>query len=136
MFNFIFPNNTFHIAAEGCRVAIWQPHPKDPEKCSFEYWDLAFPSEQSASYRPQFSSVDFVVKEAELETYTYDEVHGIESIAKNTVIYQDWGLSSGQQAGWKSRGYDEHPWLAAQETRMARFHEVLNDYIAGVRPVS
>ena len=135
MFNFIFPNHTFSIGAEGCRLTTWEPHPNDPEKCSFEYWDLTYPNEIQKAFRPKFSNVLFEVKEAqELERYTYDEVHGIDSIAKNTVIYQDWGLSPGQQAGWRSRGYEENPYLAAQETRVRRFHEVLNDYIAGSPP--
>ncbi|MCZ6710336.1 MAG: hypothetical protein O7B25_08235 [Gammaproteobacteria bacterium] len=36
-------------------------------------------------------------------------------------------------AGWHSRGYQE-PYLAAQETRVRRFHEMLHDYLAGNPP--
>jgi len=49
------------------------------------------------------------------------------------VVYQDWALMQGQKDGWRSRGYQE-PLLAKQETRVRRFHEVLNDYIAGNPP--
>ena len=49
------------------------------------------------------------------------------------VVFQDWGLMKGQKDGWRSRGYQE-PLLANQETRVRRFHEVLNDYIAGNPP--
>ena len=49
------------------------------------------------------------------------------------MVFQDWGLSPGQQAGWRSRGYQE-PYLAAQETRVRRFHEVLHDYLDGKPP--
>ena len=134
MFNFVFPNRTFGAGAEGSRVTIFEPDRDDPEKCNFEYWDLSYPDPNGAGFRPKFSNIVFEVKEAELEQYTYDEVHDIESISKNTVIYQDMELSEGQKAGWRSRGYDENPWYAAQETRVARFEENLNDYLAGNPP--
>jgi hypothetical protein len=42
-------------------------------------------------------------------------------------------LIAGQTLGWRSQGYPE-PYMAAQETRVRRFHEVLNDYINGEPP--
>ena len=39
-----------------------------------------------------------------------------------------------ETTGWRSRGYNDDPYLAAQETRVRRFHEVLNDYMAGSPP--
>jgi hypothetical protein len=44
------------------------------------------------------------------------------------VVFQDWQLTQGQRICWHSRGYQE-PCFAAQETRVHRFHEVLNDII-------
>jgi len=49
------------------------------------------------------------------------------------VVFQDWQLTQGQRIGWRSRGYQE-PCFAAQETPVHRFHEVLNDYLAGNPP--
>ena len=69
--------------------------------------------------------------DTKLKQYSYEEVHDIGSISKNTVIYQDMKLSEGQKVGWRSRGYDGNPWFAAHETRVARFAENLNDYIVG-----
>ncbi|MEY4722391.1 MAG: hypothetical protein RIQ46_2116, partial [Pseudomonadota bacterium] len=37
-----------------------------------------------------------------------------------------------QQLGLRSRGHDD-AYLAEQETRVRRFHEVINDYLEGRR---
>ena len=71
-------------------------------------------------------------KEAELEVREYDGGRGVMDL-EDTVVFQDWGLTEGQQAGWRSRGYQE-PYLAAQETRVRRFHEILHDYLDGKPP--
>ena len=63
--------------------------------------------------------------EAEFEFREFDGGRGVMDLA-DQVVFQDWQLTAGQQAGWRSRGYQE-PYLAAQETRVRRFHEVLND---------
>ena len=69
------------------------------------------------------------LEEAEYDEREYDDGLGVADLA-DQVVFQDWQLTAGQRAGWRSRGYQE-PYLAAQETRVRRFHEVLNDYLAG-----
>jgi hypothetical protein len=48
------------------------------------------------------------------------------------IFFQDMALAEGQQRGMHSQGYED-AYLAGQETRVRRFHEVLNDYIEGRR---
>jgi hypothetical protein len=62
----------------------------------------------------------------------YDNGAGVLDYADQVVV-QDMLLTAGQTAGWRSRGYQE-PYMASQETRVRRFHEVLHDYLAGHPP--
>ena len=50
------------------------------------------------------------------------------------LVFQDWQLNAGQKTGWHPRSYREEPCLAAQETRVRRFHEVPHDYPDGTPP--
>ncbi|MES2301234.1 MAG: SRPBCC family protein [Pseudomonadota bacterium] len=47
-------------------------------------------------------------------------------------LIQDLEVAVTQQQGLHSLGHDD-AYLAEQETRIRRFHEVINDYIAGRR---
>ena len=48
------------------------------------------------------------------------------------TIDQDMEVFPLQQAGFRSRGY-KGAYLAGQESRVRRFHEVIDDYIDGRR---
>ncbi len=48
-------------------------------------------------------------------------------------IDQDLSIVTGQQLGFRSRGF-EGAYLAGQEARIRRYHEVLDEYLQGVRP--
>ncbi|MGE3599766.1 MAG: SRPBCC family protein, partial [Dehalococcoidia bacterium] len=72
------------------------------------------------------------MKEAEYDFRVYTGPDAVADLS-DRVVFQDWALTLGQQAGWRSRGYQE-PYLAAQETRVRRFHQVLHDYLAGRPP--
>ena len=61
------------------------------------------------------------------------ELRAADKGSAHQVVFQDWQLTQGQRTGWRSQGYQE-PYFAAQETRVHRFHEVLNDYLAGKPP--
>jgi hypothetical protein len=65
-------------------------------------------------------------REAELEKLTY----GIDNVGD--FIDEDLSVAVQQQRGLHSRGYRDAK-LTEQEARVRRFHEVLNDYIAGRR---
>ena len=48
---------------------------------------------------------------------------------QGSFLLQDLGIAVGQQLGFHSRGYSDAI-LSGQESRVRRFHEVLNDYIS------
>jgi phenylpropionate dioxygenase-like ring-hydroxylating dioxygenase large terminal subunit len=131
-FNCLFPNIAFGASADGMGMFRWEPHRDDPEKCHFDLWEFAYPVEGHQGYVPRLAKTVLEMKEAPLDHRAYDEGRGVMDLS-DTVVFQDWGLTAGQQAGWRSRGYQE-PYLAAQETRVRRFHEVLHDYLAGKPP--
>ena len=106
-----------------------EPHPTDPEKCTFDYWFFAPPVEGQAEVvticgpRP--------LQEAEPEQIEYGSGAVIEDMMDSFLI-QDLGVAVGQQQGFHSRGYRDAI-LSGQESRVRRFHEVLNDYLEGRR---
>ena len=128
-FAFVFPNIAFSISADILVMHRWEPHPTDPEKCSYDMWTLVYPT--TGDIKANGGQV-YKAKEANYETFEYDGGRGRIDIA-DQVTYQDMGLAAGQQEAWHSKGYRD-PYLAGQETRVRRFHEVLNDYIAGDPP--
>jgi len=69
-------------------------------------------------------------EEAEHETDSF----GLEEakIAQGDFLSQDLAVAVSQQLGLRSRGHDD-AYLAEQETRVRRFHEVINDYLEGRR---
>lgn len=98
-----------------------EPHPTDPEKCTFEYWGL-YPEIKGAETLPTVSGMrPWEEAEAEILTFGVDEV--------GDFIDEDLSVAVNQQKGLHSRGYRDAI-LAEQEARVRRFHEVLNDYIA------
>ncbi len=122
----IFPNVTITGTPLGGQVHIFrtEPHPTDPEKCTFEYMALA----------PKLDGVDEVMtvsgmrpfEEAPLENLVY----GVDDVGD--FVDQDLSVAVWQQKGLHSRGYRDAV-LSEQETRVRRFHEVLHDYLEGRR---
>jgi len=131
-FQTIFPNIAFGASADGVAMFRWEPHPTDPEKCFFDLWSMAYPVTGQESYVQRTARHAVAIEEAEFDFREYDEGRGVLDL-DDQVVFQDWQLTAGMRTGWRSRGYQE-PYLAAQETRVARFHEVLNDYLAGMPP--
>ena len=131
-FQIVFPNIALGASADNFSVYRWEPHPTDPEKCFFDFWTLTHPIEGQDTFVKRTANVPVKVEECEFDYRDYDKGMGVTDVA-DQVVFQDWGLSAGQQSGWRSRGYQE-PYLANQETRVRRFHEVLNDYLAGNPP--
>jgi phenylpropionate dioxygenase-like ring-hydroxylating dioxygenase large terminal subunit len=129
-FGVVFPNIAFGANAEGMGFFRWEPHPSDPEKCYFDLWEFAYPAKNT--YRGKLTSTTLEMKEADLDCRVYTGPEAVMDLS-DRVVFQDWGLAPSQQAGWRSRGYQE-PYLAAQETRVRRFHEVLHDYLDGKPP--
>ena len=122
----IFPNLTITGTPVdgGVHVFRTEPHPTDPNWCIFEYWALA----PDITGQEEVPTVGGLVpfEEAELESLVYgeDEV--------GDFIDQDVSVAVWQQRGLRSEAYEDAH-LSEQESRIRRFHEVLNDYLEGSR---
>jgi phenylpropionate dioxygenase-like ring-hydroxylating dioxygenase large terminal subunit len=124
----LFPNVTLTATPDGVHFFRTEPLASDPEWCTFDYWYLV----------PRIAGRDEVAtiygmrpyEEAEHEVSTYGESEGGHHLGD--FIDQDLSVAVAQQQGFHSRGYSD-PHLSGQESRVRRFHEVLNDYIAGRR---
>lgn len=131
-FQVLFPNVAIAPSADSFLVWRWEPHPTDPEKCFFDQWVMAYPIEGESQFVHRTATNLLRLEEAELDFRDYANGADVQDYS-DQVVFQDWQLTPGQTAGWRSRGYRD-PYFAAQETRIRRFHEVLNDYIAGNPP--
>ncbi len=124
----LFPNVTITGTPDGVHFFRTEPLAHDPEWCTFDYWYMV----------PRIAGRDEVAtvygmrpyEEAEHEISTYGE--GVGSHHLGDFIDQDLSVAVAQQEGFHSRGYSD-PYLSGQESRVRRFHEVLNDYLEGRR---
>ncbi len=131
-FQTVFPNIAFGASADSFGLFRWEPHPTDPEKCYFDNWTMTYPVEGIEETVNRTAQNPLKFEEAEYDFRNYDNGQGVLDLS-DQVVFQDWMLNAGQTTGWHSRGYQE-PYLAAQETRVRRFHEMLHDYLAGNPP--
>ena len=125
----LFPNVTLTGTAEGVHFFRTEPHPTDPEKCTFDYWFLAPPVEGMEQLETICGPRP--LQEAEQEHIEYGAGAEIEDM-QGSFLVQDLSVAVGQQLGFHSRGYTDAI-LSGQESRVRRFHEVLNDYLEGRR---
>ena len=70
-----------------------------------------------------------VARGAQVEHQSFDYMEKSLGFAMD----QDMSITSGQQLGFRSRGYTG-AYLSGQESRVRRYHEVLDEYLAGKRP--
>ena len=126
----IFPNVTISFLPDNLIFFRTEPHPDDPNKCTFDLWCMAFPVEGVAEVESVMAGPQ-PLREAQLEVRDFDNGRGVPEI-RDQIVYQDMMLAEGQQRGLKSRGYRD-AYLTGQETRVRFFHEVLNDYLEGRR---
>jgi phenylpropionate dioxygenase-like ring-hydroxylating dioxygenase large terminal subunit len=120
----LFPNLTITMSPEQCQILRTEPHPTDPEKCVFQHWCL---------YPP-------VAGMTEIETPVGPAPFRHDAIARHSVYGdgqsvgfvadQDLSIGTSQQQGLNSRGF-KGCILPNQEKRVQRFHELLNDMVAG-----
>jgi phenylpropionate dioxygenase-like ring-hydroxylating dioxygenase large terminal subunit len=126
----LFPNVTLSFLPDNLIFFRTEPHPDDPNKCTFDLWCLAFPVAGQAEVHSVMAGMR-PMREAELVEAEFGDGANTPDI-EGSIVWQDMMLAEGQQRGVRSRGYrDAH--LAAQETRVRFFHEVLNDYLEGRR---
>jgi len=109
----LFPNLNLTFHPDRFTFLRTEPHPTDPEKCIFSHWFFVRP-EPGESPPAEAEHVSFR--------------HGEQPIGP--VFDQDLGVVLAQQEGVHSRGFDRFH-LGGQEFRIQRFHEILDDYIAG-----
>lgn len=128
MHHTVFPNLTITATAEGVHVFRTEPDAEDPNWSTFDYWYLAPPIEGDPEVPTLFGMRPF--EEAEHESGSYTDYEA--SIDQGDFLTQDLSLAETQQRGLRSMAF-ENCYLSGQETRVRRFHEVLNDYLEGRR---
>ena len=126
----MFPNVTISFLPDNIIFFRTEPHPDDPNRCTFDLWSMVFPVKGIE----QMEAIMFgpkPVREAEVEHRVFDGGRGVKEI-EGQIVYQDMMIAEAQQRGLRSRGYKDS-YLSAQESRVRFFHEVLNDYLEGRR---
>ncbi len=125
----LFPNVTMTAGHEGVFVFRTEPHLTDPNKCTFDCFWLVNKVHGQDTIMTLVGERPF--EECEHEHIDYGSGVDIPDMAGSFLI-QDLSVAVGQQRGLASQGYtDAH--LTGQESRVRRFHEVLNDYLEGRR---
>ena len=123
----LFPNFAVSLWADGFHFLRARPHPTDPEQCIFDNWWYA--SQPEGETAPIRSTVGIIDRDAEVDHELFEM--GEKSMGR--TIDQDLGVVPGQQLGLKSRSY-RGAYLSGQESRIRRYHELIDDYIEGRRP--
>jgi hypothetical protein len=124
-----FPNLTMTLSPEGLHISRTEPDADDPNWSTFDYWYLV----------PRVAGADEVASLSGMVPYQ-DARHdssvfgAFEEAALNygDFLTQDLALAAAQQRGLRSMAWED-AYLAGQEARVRRFHEVLNDYLEGRR---
>lgn len=123
----LFPNFAVSLWADGFHFLRARPHATDPEQCVFDNWWYA--SQPEGETAPVRTTAGTVSRDAEVK----HEVYKDGELSMGITIDQDLRIMPGQQAGFRSRGY-KGAYLAGQESRLSRYHELIDDYIEGRRP--
>jgi hypothetical protein len=126
----LFPNVTLSFLPDNLIFFRTEPHPDDPNKCTFDLWCMAYPIEGQTEAESIMAGPK-PLEEAEFDHRSFDNGAGVPEL-EGQIVYQDMMLAEGQQRGMYSKGYRD-AYLSAQETRVRFFHEVLNDYLEGRR---
>ncbi len=126
----VFPNVTLSFLPDNLLFFRTQPHPDDPNRCTFDLWCMAYPVEGQSVVESIMAGPQ-PLEEAERIEREFNGGAGVPEL-EGQIVYQDLMLAEGQQRGLHSRGYRD-AYLAGQETRVRFFHETLNDYLEGRR---
>ncbi|MDE2618730.1 MAG: aromatic ring-hydroxylating dioxygenase subunit alpha [Sphingomonadales bacterium] len=123
-----FPNLTLTGTPEGLHVFRTEPDVEDPNWSTFDYWYLAPEVGDGADVPTLYGLRPW--QEAEHQTGDFAAYQA--EIPQGDFLIQDLDVAVTQQQGLHSLGHGD-AYLAGQETRVRRFHEVINDYLAGRR---
>lgn len=122
----LFPNFAVSLWVDGFHFLRARPHPTDPEQCIFDNWWYA-PNPPGAT-DPVRTTAGLVERDEQVE----HEVFAVGEKSMGLTIDQDLTVFPGQQLAMRSRGY-QGSYLAGQESRTQRLHELVDDYIEGRR---
>lgn len=124
-----FPNLTLTGTPEGLHVFRTEPDAADPNWSTFDYWYLVPLVEGATEVGTLYGMRPY--EEAPHEAGSFEQYQA--QIAQGDFLSQDLSLAETQQRGLRSMAFED-AYLSGQETRVRRFHEVLNDYLEGRRP--
>ncbi|HEY5679096.1 MAG TPA: SRPBCC family protein, partial [Pseudomonadales bacterium] len=123
----LFPNFAVSIWADGFHFLRARPHPTDPERCVFDnWWYASQPEGETELVSTMIGPVD---RDAVVEHEVFD--YGEQTMGM--TIDQDMAVFIRQQKGFRSRGF-KGVYLSKQESRVRRYHELIDDYIEGRLP--
>jgi hypothetical protein len=123
----LFPNFAVSVWSDGFHFLRARPHYNDPEQCLFDNWWYSSPASLKYGVGGAHSTPNKSSDEVEVTWVDATK----ESIGP--AIEDDVRVFVTQQRGFRSRGFDG-VYLSRQETRIRRYHELIDDYIAGRLP--
>jgi phenylpropionate dioxygenase-like ring-hydroxylating dioxygenase large terminal subunit len=124
----LFPNFAVSVWSDGFHFLRARPHRDDPEQCLFDNWWYSSPASIDAGRAGRGGSLEVADDEGDAVRMID---HASESIGPG--IEDDMSVFISQQRGFRSRGF-VGVYLSAQEKRIRRYHEIIDDYIAGRLP--
>ncbi len=120
----LFPNFAVSLWSDGFHFLRARPHRDDPQQCLFDNWWYASPAAMESGFENNHGGADEVER-------TLLEFGDVASIGRG--IEEDVRVFVTQQRGFRSRGF-QGVYLSQQEMRIRRYHELIDDYIAGRLP--
>ena len=110
--------------SDGFHFLRARPHREDPQQCLFDNWWYASPASIEAGIERNHGGAD----EVPVTMLDFDS-----GVSIGPGIEEDVAVFVTQQRGFRSRGF-KGVYLSRQEMRIRRYHELIDDYIAGRLP--
>ena len=101
-----------------------RPHSTDPTKCFYDNFTYGAKGSESDADLEGLGGKEWLHEGEKRQFFTYGE-----RLMNRRIADQDLSIVTGQQLGLASRGYSGVT-LSGQESRVQRFHDVINEHIA------